>query len=71
MRTMRKRIARSFGWHLVKLICVPPHLKHSVWPLVADRLNRAYLKTDLGHTADLERDVLDGHADLWLAATRQ
>lgn len=27
----------------------------------------AYLKTDLGHTADLERDVLEGDADLWLA----
>jgi hypothetical protein len=49
------------------LVCVPPHLKPAVWPYVADRLRAAYLKTDLGHTADLERDVLHGHGDLWLA----
>jgi hypothetical protein len=44
-------------------------MKSMVWPLVAERLRAAYLKTDLGHTADLERDVLQGHADLWLATT--
>jgi hypothetical protein len=44
-------------------------MKSMVWPIVKDRLNRAYLKTDLAHTADLERDVLQGHADLWLATS--
>lgn len=51
------------------LVCVPPHLKRTIWPLVADRLRAAYLKTDLGHTRDLEHDVLDGDGDLWLATS--
>lgn len=50
----------------VKLICVPPKLKRLMWPYVADRLRSAYLKTDLAHTADLERDTLQGDADLWI-----
>lgn len=54
---------------MADLICVPPHLKRTVWPLVADRLRAAYLKTDLGHTSDLERDVLEGDGDLWLATS--
>lgn len=40
-----------------------------VWPAVRDMLNAAYLKTDIGHTADLEADVLSGNGVLWLAAT--
>lgn len=51
------------------LVCVPPHLKRTIWPLVADRLRAAYLKTDLGHTRDLEHDVLEGDGDLWLATS--
>lgn len=37
--------------------------------MVADRLRAAYLKTDLGHTRDLECDVLEGDGDLWLATS--
>ncbi len=36
--------------------------------MVADRVRAAYLKTDLGHTLDLERDV-QGDGDLWLVTT--
>ena len=54
---------------MVELLCVPPPQKAMIWPLVADRLRASYLKTDLGHTADLERDVLHGDADLWLAVS--
>ena len=50
------------------LVCVPPHLVPQIWPLVADRLRAAYLRTDLGHTIDLERDVFEGGAVLWLAS---
>jgi hypothetical protein len=53
----------------VELVCVPPLLKIAIWKIVADRLRAAYLKTDLGHTLDLERDVLEGDADLWLAVS--
>ncbi|MCA6114245.1 hypothetical protein J6524_04785 [Bradyrhizobium sp. WSM 1738] len=50
------------------LICVHPKDVPAIWPLVADRLRAAYLRTDLSHTADLERDVLQGGAVLWVAA---
>ncbi|WP_316188517.1 hypothetical protein [Bradyrhizobium sp. SZCCHNR31012] len=48
------------------LVCVPPQRAREVWPHVAARLRAAYLRTDLGHTADLERDVLEGDGLLWL-----
>ena len=51
------------------LICVHPNDVPAVWPLVADRLRAAYLRTDLSHTDDLERDVLGGEAVLWVAAS--
>jgi hypothetical protein len=38
-----------------------------VWPLVADRLRAAYLRTDLEHTSSLENDVLHAGAMLWIA----
>lgn len=40
-----------------------------VWPLVADRIRSAVLRTDLSHTADIERDLLEGDGLLWLACT--
>jgi len=51
------------------LVCVHPEHVPAIWPLVADRLRAAYLRTDLGHTADLERDVLHGDGVLWLATS--
>lgn len=53
-----------------ELLCVHPDHVPMVWPAVRDMLNAAYLKTDLCHTADLERDVLSGVGVLWLAASQ-
>ena len=51
----------------VNLVCVPPQLAREIWPLVADRIRSAVLRTDLSHTADVEYDVLEGNGLLWLA----
>lgn len=51
------------------LVCIHPRDVPAIWPLVRDRLRAAYLRTDLSHTADLERDVIEGGAVLWVAAT--
>lgn len=40
-----------------------------VWPLVAKRIRSAVLRTDLSHSADIERDLLEGDGLLWLACT--
>jgi hypothetical protein len=41
-----------------------------IWPQVAPRLRRAILRTGLSAFADVERDVLDGRALLWLALSQ-
>lgn len=51
------------------LVWIHPQDVPAIWPLVADRLRAAYLRTDLSHTLDLERDVLRGDAALWVAAS--
>lgn len=51
-----------------ELLCVHPDHVPMVWPAVRDMLHKAHLKTDLGHSADLEGDVLGGNGVLWLAA---
>ena len=51
----------------VKLECVPAHLKRAIWPLVADRIRASALRTDLSHTADIERDLFEGAGVLWIA----
>jgi len=51
----------------VNLVCVPPQLAREIWPLVADRIRSAVLRTDLSHTADVEYDVLEGDGLLWIA----
>lgn len=59
----------SLSIHLsADLYCVHPDQVPLVWPKVADMLRAAYLRTDLGHTADLERDVFFGNGVLWIAA---
>jgi hypothetical protein len=40
-----------------------------IWPLVADRIRSAVLRTDLSHTVDIERDLLEGDGLLWLACS--
>lgn len=49
------------------LVCIHPQNLREIWPFVSDRLRAAYLRTDLGHTADLERDLFEGDGLLWLA----
>lgn len=48
------------------LICIHPGRVPEVWPLVADRLRAAVLRTDLNHTADLEA-LVHGDGLLWVA----
>lgn len=55
--------------HSADLLCVHPDHVPLVWPAVRDMLRAAHLKNDLGHTADLEGDVLSGNGVLWLAST--
>jgi|GEM_PF-1214225 len=52
---------------LADLICVPPQRVREIWPRVEVMLGRAVLRTDLSHTADIARDVLEGDGLLWLA----
>lgn len=52
---------------LAELACVDPGQVGLIWPQVAPRLRRAILRTGLSAFADVERDVLDGRALLWLA----
>lgn len=52
---------------LAELVCVHPNDVPKVWPLVRSLVLSALLRTDLGHTKDVEGDVLSGNSQLWLA----
>lgn len=52
-----------------ELFCVHPDEVPAVWPLVSEMLRSAYLRNDLGHTIDLEADVMSGRGVLWIAAS--
>jgi hypothetical protein len=52
-----------------KLMCVDPRLVHRIWPHVAPLLRRAIAKTGLSAFADIEREMLDGKALLWIATS--
>ncbi|MGJ4884727.1 MULTISPECIES: hypothetical protein [unclassified Bradyrhizobium] len=54
-----------------ELACVDPGQVGLIWPKVAPRLRRAILRTGLSAFADVERDVLDGRALLWLALSQE
>lgn len=49
------------------LVCVDPSKAKEMWPHVEPMLRAAIDRTRLSLFADLERDVLKGHALLWLA----
>jgi hypothetical protein len=51
----------------VELLCVNPERVHEIWPFVAPLLGRATARTGLAAFADIERDILNGHALLWIA----
>jgi hypothetical protein len=50
-----------------KLMCVDPRLVYRIWPQVAPLLRRAIARTGLSAFADIEREILDGKALLWIA----
>jgi hypothetical protein len=52
--------------HLDKLICVPPSMVADLWPRVKEHLFSAVRRTDLSHTEDIERDLMEGDGLLWL-----
>jgi hypothetical protein len=54
----------------VRLFCVDPARVREIWPAVADLIHRAVLRTNLSHTADITREVLEGDGLLWLAIAR-
>jgi hypothetical protein len=49
-----------------ELVCIHPSQLRDVWPLVADRIRSAVLRTDLSHTADIKRDLFEGDGLLWV-----
>ena len=51
----------------VELVCVDPKQVQEFWPHVRSMLFGAVLRTKLSHTRDVEAQVLDGSALLWLA----
>jgi hypothetical protein len=52
---------------LAELVCVDPERVGEIWPHVAPLLRKAILRTSLSAFADIERDILEGRALLWLA----
>lgn len=49
-----------------ELLRVPAHLRRQIWPQIADRIRSAVLRTDLSHTIDIERELIDGDGQLWI-----
>jgi hypothetical protein len=54
-----------------ELVCVDPKRVHEIWPNVAGLLCKATLRTGLAAFDDVQRDILDGHALLWIAVSRE
>lgn len=52
-----------------ELVCVDPKRVHEIWPHVAPLLRKAILRTGLSAFADIECDILDGRALLWIAVS--
>jgi hypothetical protein len=51
---------------LAELVCIGPKVVGQVWPHVSDGILAAFEKVDIGRFDELERDVLNGDALLWL-----
>lgn len=49
-----------------ELHCIPRQLAREIWPMVKEQLFSAVRRTDLSHTLDIERDILEGDGLLWL-----
>ena len=50
-----------------QLVCVDPARIENIWPHVAPLLRRATARTGLSAFAEIERDILNGNALLWVA----
>jgi hypothetical protein len=51
----------------VELLPVAPRLVEGIWPHAGPLIKRAMDRTELGNFGDVEREVLDGKQQLWLA----
>jgi hypothetical protein len=49
-----------------ELVCVDPARINEVWPHVKGSIEGAFNKVDIGRFDELEKDVLNGDALLWL-----
>jgi hypothetical protein len=54
-----------------ELVCVDPRRVHEIWPHVAPLLRKAILRTGLAAFDDIQREILNGHALLWIAVSRE
>ena len=52
-----------------ELVCVDPKRVREIWPHIAPLLRKATLRTRLSAFADIECDILDGRALLWIAVS--
>src|SRR5690242_2331877 len=69
MRTPPRSGGRSSMPPSAELVCVDPSRVHEIWPHVAPLLRRAVLRTGLSAFNDIQRNILDGHALLWIAVS--
>lgn len=50
----------------VEIVCIGPKVVNQVWPHVSAGILAAFEKVDIGRFDELERDVMNGDALLWL-----
>jgi hypothetical protein len=50
-----------------ELACVDPKRVREIWPYVEPLLRKAIARTALSAFTDIERDILNGYALLWIA----
>lgn len=51
----------------LKIVCVDKSLIYRTWPYVEPLLRKAFIRTGFALFSDLERDVFDGKALVWIA----
>jgi len=52
---------------LAELVCVDPKRVGEIWPHVEPLLRKAIARTALSAFSDIERDIINGNALLWIA----
>jgi hypothetical protein len=66
MQTTLKLIAHSDGLPLAELACVAPDDIYWIWPQVSPWIEAAMKRGDLGKFSEVEKEVTNGGALLWL-----